>query len=96
MLLGCIADDFTDDSDLANTLAKEGMATTQFMGIPQNAASTPCETGVVPLKTRTIPAARRWRNHWLLCTGCWRRAAGKSCSSIALPLTPHRRATLAL
>ncbi len=34
MLLGCIADDFTGASDLANTLAKGGMATTQFVGVP--------------------------------------------------------------
>ncbi len=27
MLLGCIADDFTGASDLANTLSKGGMAT---------------------------------------------------------------------
>ena len=34
MLLGAIADDFTGASDLANTLAKGGMATTQFVGVP--------------------------------------------------------------
>ena len=34
MLLGCIADDFTGASDLANTLAKGGMATIQFVGVP--------------------------------------------------------------
>ena len=35
MLLGCIADDFTGASDLANTLAKGGMRTVQFNGIPR-------------------------------------------------------------
>ena len=29
MLLGCIGDDFTGSSDLANTLAKQGMRTVQ-------------------------------------------------------------------
>ena len=37
MLLGAIADDFTGASDLANTLAKGGMATTQFVGVPAGA-----------------------------------------------------------
>lgn len=53
MLLGCIADDFTGASDLANTLAKNGMATVQFVGVPRGAAVA-CEAGVVALKTRSI------------------------------------------
>jgi uncharacterized protein YgbK (DUF1537 family) len=57
MLLGCIADDFTGASDLANTLAKGGMATTQFVGIPAGTADPCCEAGVISLKSRTIPAA---------------------------------------
>jgi uncharacterized protein YgbK (DUF1537 family) len=56
MLLGCIADDFTGASDLANTLAKGGMATVQFVGIPAREAGGDCEAGVVALKTRSIPA----------------------------------------
>ena len=54
MLLGAIADDFTGASDLANTLAKGGMATTQFVGVPEGSASADCEAGVVALKTRSI------------------------------------------
>jgi len=57
MLLGCIADDFTGASDLANTLAKGGMATVQFVGIPGGDAGQDCEAGVVALKTRSIPAS---------------------------------------
>ena len=34
MLLGCIGDDFTGSSDLANTLAKAGMAVVQYSGVP--------------------------------------------------------------
>ena len=56
MLLGCIADDFTGATDLANTLAKGGMATVQFVGIPAREAGGDCEAGVVALKTRSIPA----------------------------------------
>jgi len=33
MLLGCIGDDFTGSSDLANTLAKQGMYTVQYTGL---------------------------------------------------------------
>lgn len=38
MILGCIGDDFTGSSDLANTLAKGGMRTVQYNGVP---AKTP-------------------------------------------------------
>ena len=34
MLLGCIADDFTGATDLANTLVKGGMNTVQSIGVP--------------------------------------------------------------
>jgi uncharacterized protein YgbK (DUF1537 family) len=47
MYLGVIADDFTGASDIANTLAKGGLATTQFFGPPASA----CDAGVVSLKT---------------------------------------------
>jgi 3-dehydrotetronate 4-kinase len=57
MLLGCIADDFTGASDLANTLAKTGFRTTQFIGVPRKPAARDCEAGVVALKSRSIPAA---------------------------------------
>jgi len=56
-----IADDFTGASDIANTLARGlatsgGLATTQFLGIPDKPAPADCEAGVVSLKTRSIPA----------------------------------------
>jgi len=47
VLLSCIADDFTGVSDLANTLAKAGMSTVQFVGAPQEAAPAGCDAGVV-------------------------------------------------
>jgi len=60
MLLGAIADDFTGASDLANTLAKEGMATTLFVGVPEGEAPE-TEAGVVALKTRSIAPAEAVR-----------------------------------
>lgn len=54
MLLGCIGDDFTGSSDLANTLAKQGMRVTQYSGVPASAADKSVEAGVVALKSRSI------------------------------------------
>ncbi len=56
MQLGVIADDFTGASDIANTLAKGGLSTIQFLGITGNDAPASCEAGVVALKSRSIPA----------------------------------------
>jgi uncharacterized protein YgbK (DUF1537 family) len=55
MLLGCIADDFTGASDLANTLARAGMAVVQYSGVPENAAEVSIDAGVIALKSRSIP-----------------------------------------
>ncbi|MGV3549736.1 3-oxo-tetronate kinase [Rhizobium sp.] len=73
MLLGAVADDFTGASDLANTLAKGGMATMQFSG-PGHAGAD-CEAGVVSLKTRSIPVVDAVSQsldaaRWLLDQGC--------------------------
>jgi uncharacterized protein YgbK (DUF1537 family) len=85
MLLGCIADDFTGASDLANTLAKGGMATTQFVGVPKGDARKDCEAGIVALKSRTIPAHEAVSQSlaaldWLLAQGC-RQILFKYCST---------------
>ena len=75
MLLGCIADDFTGASDLANTLARAGMAVAQYRGIPDNAAEVSIEAGVIALKSRSIPKhdaiAQSLRAlEWLQAQGC--------------------------
>ncbi|MBT6191443.1 MAG: hypothetical protein HOI22_14445, partial [Tateyamaria sp.] len=54
MKLGCIGDDFTGSSDLANTLAKGGMRVTQYSGVPKGPADASVEAGVVALKSRSI------------------------------------------
>ena len=55
VLLGCIADDFTGATDLANTLSRHGMRTVQIIGLP---TGLPPDTDaiVIALKSRTIPA----------------------------------------
>jgi uncharacterized protein YgbK (DUF1537 family) len=85
MLLGCIADDFTGASDLANTLNKGGMATVQFVGVPAGQAPADCEAGVVALKTRSIaPSAAVAESlaalDWLKRQGC-RQYLFKYCST---------------
>ncbi len=75
MLLGCIGDDFTGSSDLANTLAKGGMRTTQFTGVPTAAAAKDVQAGVVALKSRSIAPADAIAQslaalEWLQAQGC--------------------------
>jgi uncharacterized protein YgbK (DUF1537 family) len=54
ILLGCIADDFTGATDLANNLVRNGMRVTQTIGIPQHALSIELDAVVVALKSRNI------------------------------------------
>ena len=55
-LLGCIADDFTGATDLANMLVKNGMRTVQLLGVPGPETAVPdADAVVVALKSRTNP-----------------------------------------
>lgn len=56
-LLGCIADDFTGATDLANNLVRTGMRTVQTIGVPGDAAPLQADAIVVALKSRTIAPA---------------------------------------
>jgi uncharacterized protein YgbK (DUF1537 family) len=54
--LGCIADDFTGATDLANNLVRAGMRVVQTIGVPdQPVGDVDCV--VVALKSRTAPVA---------------------------------------
>lgn len=58
LALGCVADDYTGASDLANTLTKAGLRTVQTIGIPAADLALPeTDAVVVALKSRSIPAA---------------------------------------
>jgi uncharacterized protein YgbK (DUF1537 family) len=75
MRLGCIGDDFTGSSDLANTLAKGGMRVVQYTGIPDGPADPEADAGVIALKSRSIDPAEAVRQSlaaldWLLAQGC--------------------------
>jgi uncharacterized protein YgbK (DUF1537 family) len=57
MLIGCIADDFTGATDLANNLVRCGMRAVQAIGVPDGPPPEGADAVVVALKSRTIPAA---------------------------------------
>ena len=76
-LLGCIADDFTGATDLANMLVRGGMRTVQSIGIPtaDMAADLDADAIVIALKSRTTPAAESVEESlaaldWLRERGC--------------------------
>ena len=75
-LLGCIADDFTGATDLANMLVRGGMRTVQVIGVPAaDAELEAADAVVVALKSRTTPAAEAVSESlaalaWLRQRGC--------------------------
>jgi uncharacterized protein YgbK (DUF1537 family) len=84
-LLGCIADDFTGATDLANMLVRGGMRTVQTIGVPQDGETIEADAIVVALKSRTIPAADAVAQSlaaldWLRAQGC-RQFVFKYCST---------------
>lgn len=54
ILLGCIADDFTGATDLANNLVRNGMRVSQTIGIPQDPLNIELDAVVVALKSRNL------------------------------------------
>jgi uncharacterized protein YgbK (DUF1537 family) len=54
ILLGCIADDFTGATDLANNLVRNGMRVAQTIGIPQHDLNIELDAVVVALKSRNL------------------------------------------
>lgn len=57
LALGCIADDYTGASDLANTLTRAGLRTVQTIGVPADDLRLPeVDAVVVSLKSRSIEA----------------------------------------
>jgi 3-dehydrotetronate 4-kinase len=85
-LLGCIADDFTGGTDLANNLVKSGFRTVQTIGIPESVKHLQeIDAVVVALKTRTCPVEQAVQEsaealQWLVSIGC-RQFYFKYCST---------------
>ncbi len=84
--LGCIADDYTGASDLANTLTRAGLRTVQTIGVPADDLALPdVDAVVVSLKSRSIEASlavarSRSADKWLRGRGA-RHVLFKVCST---------------
>lgn len=85
-VLGCIADDFTGATDLANTLVRQGMRSVQLIGVPDaDFVVEDVDAIVVALKSRTTPADQAVSQslaalEWLRAAGC-RQYFFKYCST---------------
>ena len=92
LALGCIADDYTGASDLANTLTRCGLRTVQTIGVPSGDLALPeVDAVVVSLKSRSIEAGlavtrSRDAEKWLRGRG-----AGACAVQDLLDLRFHRR-----
>lgn len=85
VLLGCIADDFTGATDLANMLVRGGMRTVQTIGVPCAPLDESAQAVVIALKSRTAPrdaavAESIAALEWLKARGC-RQFYFKYCST---------------
>ncbi|RZL96177.1 MAG: four-carbon acid sugar kinase family protein [Variovorax sp.] len=85
ILLGCIADDFTGATDLANNLVRAGMRVVQTIGVPAEPLDREVDAVVVALKSRTIAPAEAVAQslqalRWLQAQGA-RQIYLKSCST---------------
>ena len=71
--LGCIADDFTGATDLANNLVRQGMRVVQTIGVPL-APVPDVDAVVVALKSRTAPVVQAVAES--LAAASWLREQG--------------------
>ncbi len=83
--LGCIADDFTGATDLANNLVQAGMRVLQAIGVPGQPLSTDVDAVVIALKSRTTPSGEAIADslaalQWLQAQGA-RQIYFKYCST---------------
>src|SRR5580704_13934454 len=73
-MLGCIADDLTGATDLANNLVRAGMRAVLTVDVPSNDDPIDTDAIVVALKSRTIPAAEAAEQSLRACR--WLRRQG--------------------
>ena len=74
IVLGCIADDFTGATDLANNLVRAGMRVVLTVDVPAPAEEIDADAVVVALKSRTVPAAHAVEQSLRACR--WLRRQG--------------------
>jgi 3-dehydrotetronate 4-kinase len=75
-VLGCIADDFTGATDLANNLVRAGMRVVLTVNVPSENDTLDADAIVVALKSRTIAAATAKEQSLSACR--WLRRQGAS------------------
>jgi uncharacterized protein YgbK (DUF1537 family) len=85
IVLGCIADDSTGATDLANNLVRAGMRVVQTIGVPTAPLGAEVDAVVVALKSRTIAPAEAVAQsldalYWLQAQGA-RQIYFKYCST---------------
>jgi uncharacterized protein YgbK (DUF1537 family) len=73
-VLGCIADDFTGASDLANNLVRAGMRVVLTVDVPSLGESIDADAVVVALKSRTVAASAAVEQALRACR--WLRTQG--------------------
>ena len=89
LALGCIADDYTGASDLANTLTRCGLRTVQTIGVPADDLALPeVDAVVVSLKSRSIEAGLAVSRSRPRKNGCADAAPAMCCSRSARPSIP--------
>jgi 3-dehydrotetronate 4-kinase len=76
IVLGCIADDFTGATDLANNLVRAGMRVVLTVDVPAPGRQIDADAVVVALKSRTVPASVAVRVSLDACR--WLRKQGAS------------------
>jgi uncharacterized protein YgbK (DUF1537 family) len=74
VVLGCIADDFTGATDLANNLVRAGMRVVLTVDVPAESDRVDADAVVVALKSRTVPAATAVEQSLRACR--WLRQRG--------------------
>ncbi|MEI8325998.1 MAG: 3-oxo-tetronate kinase [Betaproteobacteria bacterium] len=75
MKLGCIADDFTGATDLANCLVRVGMRVLLSIGVPTQALEQSVDAVVVALKSRTVAAQQAVQQSLQACESLRARGA---------------------
>jgi uncharacterized protein YgbK (DUF1537 family) len=77
MVLGCIADDFTGATDLANNLVRAGMRVVLTVDVPQNEEILDADAVVIALKSRTAPVTAAVKQSLDACRWLRKQGAGQ-------------------
>jgi uncharacterized protein YgbK (DUF1537 family) len=77
IVLGCIADDFTGATDLANNLVRAGMRVVLIVDVPAPSQQIDADAVVVALKSRTVAAAAAVKLSLDACRWLRKQGAGQ-------------------